>query len=303
MIAILSLPRKWFMKRAALMVAIAMTGSGFGMVILMPVAHAMIKAWGWRNAYLGFAVILLVGATIGGFLHKKDPESAGTYPDGVKPNPEEMKMRADFMARAEKWSVAEAFKTSTWWLVILAQLGYLVAVIGLIGHMITWGAKDLGIPIGTMVKIFSFVFIMSAVLGRLVSGFTADLLMSRFGLTRKPFLYLCTLGVAAGMFLCPYVKDAQALIWVSIIIGFSYGCGLALFPVYLGDLFGVVNLPVLFGVIGLFIAGFGAIGPVAFGLSYDKMGSYDMAFTLTGILCVLSAIGLYFLQPPKKQKA
>lgn len=303
MIATVSTVRRWFMKRAALMVAIAMTGSGFGIVILVPVAQAMIKTWGWRSAYLGFAVILLIGGCIGGFLLKKDPESVGTYPDGIKPNPEEMKIRADFMARAEKWTVKEAFGTSSWWLLNLAQMGYIMAVLGLIGHMITWGVKDLGIPIGKMVVIFSFVFVMSAVLGRLVSGFSADWLMSRFHMTRKPFLYFCTFGVAAGMFLCPYVKDAQGLILASILLGFAYGCGLALFPVYLGDLFGVVNMPVLFGVVGLFVAGFGAIGPVAYGIAYDKAGSYDMAFNVTGFLCVLSGIFLYLLKPPKKQTA
>lgn len=303
MIATVSTVRRWFMKRAALMVAIAMTGSGFGMVLLVPTAAILIMMFGWREAYMIFGVILLVGGTIGGLLLKKDPESEGTYPDGEKPDEQMMKMRADYIARAEKWSVAEVFKTSSWWYLNLAQMGYIMAVLGLIAHMITWGTVDLHIPRDTMVKIFSFVFIMSAVLGRLVTGFSADWIMSRFGMTRKPFLYLCTFGVAVGMFFCPYVKDAQALILASIILGFSYGSGLALFPVYLGDLFGVVNMPVLFGYIGLFIAGFGSIGPLLYGISYDKTGSYDLAFMITGVLCVISGIFLYLLKPPVKAKA
>ena len=301
MIATVSTVRRWFMKRAALMVAIAMTGSGFGSVLLVPMAHWMISAWGWRNAYIGFAAIVLVGAVVGGLLHKKDPESAGTYPDGIEPDPEEMKMRADFMARAEKWSVAEAFKTASWWLIIISHLGYLMSIVGLLGHMITWGSRDMGIPLGTMVKIFSLVFVMSAIIGRLVSGFASDLIMRRFGLTRKPFLYLCTFGIALGMFVCPFVGSAQALVWVSIVLGFSYGCGMALFPVYLGDLFGVVNLPVLMGVMGLFGAVFAALGPILYGLSYDKMGSYNTAFILSGILCIICGIALYLLKQPKKK--
>jgi MFS family permease len=303
MIATVSTVRRWFMKRAALMVAIAMTGSGFGMVLLVPTAAILIMMFGWREAYMIFGVILLVGGTIGGLLLKKDPESEGTYPDGEKPDEQMMKMRADYIARAEKWSVAEVFKTSSWWYLNLAQMGYIMAVLGLIAHMITWGTVDLHIPRDTMVKIFSFIFVMSAVVGRLVTGFSADWLMSRFGMTRKPFLYLCTFGVAVGMFFCPYVKDAQALILASIILGFSYGSGLALFPVYLGDLFGVVNMPVLFGYIGLFIAGFGSIGPLLYGISYDKTGSYDLAFMITGVLCVISGIFLYLLKPPVKAKA
>jgi MFS family permease len=105
------------------------------------------------------------------------------------------------------------------------------------------------------------------------------------------------------MFLCPFVGDAKALIYVSMLLGFSYGCGMALFPVYLGDLFGVANLPVIMGVLGLFAAGFAAMGPVAFGLSYDKTGSYNTAFILSGILCMICGIALYLLKQPKKQKA
>ncbi|MBN1615514.1 MAG: MFS transporter [Deltaproteobacteria bacterium] len=300
LIATISTVRRWFMKKAALMVAIAMSASGVGIVILTPVAHGMIQKLGWRSAYIYFGIILLVGAVIGGFFLKKDPESVGQYPDGIKPSEEEMKFRADFISRAVKWSVGDAFKTGAWWLVIIAQLGYLVAVIGLITHMITWGMKDLGIPLPKMVIIFSFVFVLSAVVGRLFSGFSSDWLMAKFGLTRKPLLYLCCFGVAVGMFLCPYVKDAQSLIWVSVIIGFSYGCGLAIFPVYLGDLFGVVNMPVLFGVMGLFVAGFGALGPISFGIAYDMMGSYNMAFLGTAILCVLCGCALYFIKQPTK---
>lgn len=295
--------RRWFIKRAAFMVAITVTGSGFGMIILVPVAAILITMFGWREAYMFFGVILLVGGTLGGLLLKKDPESEGTYPDGEKPDEQIMKMRADYIARAEKWSVVEVFKTSRWWYLNLAQMGYIMAVLGLVGHMIAWGTVDLGIPRDTMVKIFSFVLVMSAVLGRLASGFGADWFMSRFGMTRKPFLYLCNFGVAVAVFYCPYVKDAQSLMLASVLLGFCYGCGLALFPVYLGDLFGVVNLPVLFGYIGLFVTGFGALGPLLYGISYDKTGSYDLAFTVTGVLCVISGIFLYLLKPPVKAKA
>lgn len=295
--------RRWFMKRAALMVAVALTGGGLGVVFLVPVAQILIRTFGWRGAYIAFGIILLAGGIIGGLLLKKDPESEGTYPDGEKPDEEMMKVRADYLTRAEKWSVADAFKTSSWWQLNIAQMGYILAIVGLLGHMVTWGTLDLQIPKETVVKIFSFAFVMSSVIGRLVAGFSADWLMSRFGMTRKPLLYFCIFGVAAGMFLCPYVKDAQSLFWASILLGFSYGSGVALFPVYLGDLFGVANIPVLLSYVVLSVSIFGAIGPILFGMSYDRTHSYDMAFMISGILCVISGIFFYLLKPPKKAAA
>jgi len=294
--------RRWFMRKAARMVAIAMTGSGLGIVFLVLAAHGMIESWGWRTSYIAFGIILLVGGVIGGLLLKKGPESIGSYPDGVEPTEEELKARADFAARGEKWSVREAFRTRSWWLLIGAQLGYQVALLGFLAHLITWGAVDLGIPLGTMVLIYSYVFVLSAVLGRLFGGFLSDWYMARFGISRKPILYLTTLGVGLAALLCFQVHGTVGIILVSVLLGFCYGSGLAVFPTYLGDLFGVRNVAVLFGTSALFVGGLGAVGPVLYGFSYDATGSYNLAFLVTGVLCIASALCLFLLKPPKRQE-
>lgn len=292
--------RRWFMRKAGRMVAITWTGSGLGIVFLVLAAHNMIESWGWRTSYIAFGVILLVGAVIGGLLLRKDPESMGTYPDGVKPSEEELKTRTDFTARGEKWSAREVIRTRSWWLLVGAQLGYQVAMLGFLAHLITWGAIDFGIPLGTMVLIYSYVFVLSAVLGRLFGGFISDWYMARFHISRKPVLYLCTLGVGLAVFLCLGVDSTMEIILVSVLLGFCYGNGLAVFPTYLGDLFGVRNIAVLFGVGALFVGGFGAVGPVLYGFSYDATGSYNFAFLVTGVLCIASALCLFLLKRPRK---
>lgn len=72
--------------------------------------------------------------------------------------------------------------------------------------------------------------------------------------------------------------------------------------VYVGDLFGMRNLPVLFGIGGLFTGPIPALGPVLYGFSYDLTGSYNTALVITGILCVLSGIAIYFITMPVKSK-
>ncbi len=76
---------------------------------------------------------------------------------------------------------------------------------GLLAHLITWGALDLEIPLDTMVVIYSYVFVLSAVFGRLFGGFISDWYMARFGISRKPIIYFNILGVGLGVFLCPLV--------------------------------------------------------------------------------------------------
>ena len=290
--------RRWFMRRAALTVAIAMTGSGLGVVVLLPLIHRLIQVIGWSHSYIVLGLIMVAGAVIGGAFLKKDPESSGAYPDGVKPEAEELKQRLDFLARSDKWPVKEAVRTSSWWLLILSQF-FNIALVGIIGHLVFWGG-DLDIPSGDAVKILSFMA-LAAVAGRLLAGFFSDWMMSRFGATRKPALYFCTIGVALGCFLAMGVSSERELLLVSLLIGFCYGCGLSVFPTYLGDLFGVVSMSALFGVVFLFCAGlFGAIGPVLYGFVREASGSYDLAFLITAILCLISAVSLFLIRVPVK---
>lgn len=293
--------RRWFMRRAALALSIALTGSGLGIVLLLPGINLIIDAFGWRTAYLTLGLIALAGLIIAGMLLKKDPESAGTYPDGIKPDPAELETRADFSARTEQWSTGEAVRTSSWWFFVGAQL-YDVALIGILAHLIFW-AEDMDVSRDTAVTILS-LYVLAAVFSRLLAGYFSDWYMVRFKISRKPILYFCTIGVGLGCFFALGVDDATSLLLVCLLIGFCYGTGMTVFPTYLGDLFGVVNIPTLFGVMGLFVGGlFASIGPVLYGFIHDATDSYDVAFIIAGILCLVSAVSLLLIKVPVKRKA
>ena len=88
------------------------------------------------------------------------------------------------------------------------------------------------------------------------------------------------------------------------LLGFFYGSSVGVFSTYLGDLYGVVSLPILMGVVGIESAAIGsALGPWLFGTIYDRMQSYDLAFIIAGIFAILGLIGLTLIKPPVKRKA
>jgi len=60
-IATVSTVRRWFMRKVALMVSIAMTGSGLGIMILTPVAQSIMAASNWQTGYILFGIVLAVG--------------------------------------------------------------------------------------------------------------------------------------------------------------------------------------------------------------------------------------------------
>ena len=293
--------RRWFMRRAAVAVSLAMTGSGIGVVVLVPLFYMIIARSGWSAAYIVMGTTIAAGMIIGSMLMRKDPESHGTYPDGKEVTASEIAARPDFAARSQRWSVKEAFKTRTWWLFLFAQFYYL-AVLGFIGHIKYWGTEDLNLSSGFCVAMVSLL-VGAAAASRLIAGIISDWSMKKYGVSRKPVLYVCTFLVAIGSVVAMQIDagSQSGIIVVAILIGMGYGIGMAIFPTYLGDLFGVVSVPKLYGIMYLMSAGvIGGIGPSLFGFIHDAAGSYNVAFLITAIMCTISAVSLFFVKPPRK---
>ncbi|MFA5374829.1 MAG: MFS transporter [Dehalococcoidia bacterium] len=292
--------RRWFMRRAALAVSITLSGSGLGAVILIPVFNSVIKDSGWGAAYIVLGVTMVAGILIGSMLMKKDPESQGLHPDGIEPDAVELASRSDFSARGQTWSIREAFKTRTWWLFLFTQF-YYMAILAFIGHLKFW-SEDLHVSSGIANAQLS-ILVGAAVASRLIVGLLSDWTMKRFHVSRKPTLYLCTIVTAIGCLVAMGIHDGNGagLVAVAVLVGLGYGIGLSIFPTYFGDLFGVKNVPTLWGVMYLCGPGvFGAIGPLLFGFIRDSSGSYNTAFLITAIMCTLSVVCLFFIKPPRK---
>jgi MFS family permease len=299
----MSTVRRWFMRKAGLVLGIALTGSGLGVVILSPVGSALIERLNWQWSYIIFGIIMTVGCIIGGWVLIRTPESHGTYPDGKKPTPEELKVRADYAARYDRWSLKETLKTRTFWLYTLAGVGYSIPLNGIISSIFMWG-KDLGMTSETASSLLS-AFILAAVVGRVIGGILSDRIMSRFkDISRRPLLYCgitCTgIGCVLG---ATIVNQPNDLLLVSLICGFGLGFGFTLFPAFFGDQFGVINIPMLAGINGMFFAALSAAGAALFNFSFDATNSYVLAMSITAACCVISIISLAMIKRPHKQNS
>jgi len=299
-IAVTSTVRRWFMRKAGFTLGLTMTGKGLGVIVFAPLAAVLLSNYGWRWSYVIFGIIMLIGATAGGMFLKRDPESQGDYPDGVKPSAEEIKARVDFATRSHYWSIKEVAMNRNFWFYIMAMFGYFVALNGLTSNLVLWGL-DLGMSDIAAAGLFS-IFVLPSVIARVGLGFFSDWTMNRYkGSTRKPVLSLCLIFTGLGCLLGTTVVNNQTtLVIIAIIIGFGTGIGMSLFPTFLGDLFGVVNVPMIQGLSMLFTTVFSAIGPIMFGYSFDATGSYDLALTITAVLCLISIISLVAIKMPQK---
>jgi MFS family permease len=98
------------------------------------------------------------------------------------------------------------------------------------------------------------------------------------------------------------VHSRLAMALFAALLGLTYGSGVGIFPTYLGDLYGVMSMPVLLGFVGLEGASVAALGPWIFGTVYDRTASYDLGFVIGLAFCVLSLACLFLIRAPVKSQ-
>ena len=115
---------KWFIKMRGRALAMTVAGNNVGVIFFVPITAFLIERVGWRNAWasLGFLISALVLAPTVLFM-RSTPESIGLLPDGDQPQTEsDGKGGTRPVTRAEpRWTVKEAMRTRTLWLIVIKQ--------------------------------------------------------------------------------------------------------------------------------------------------------------------------------------
>jgi len=120
----------WFTLRRGLAVAIALSGSGFGGVVLSPLVSNIIVSWGWRPAFMVLAVIAAVVALpVILFFFYNRPADKGLEPYGTN------------MAEVEKDKSSDTPVTvSVGWKILRKNGGFWILILGFIAMGIVNGA-------------------------------------------------------------------------------------------------------------------------------------------------------------------
>jgi len=117
---------KWFERKRGLAMGIAMSGIGFGMLILVPAVEKVISLFGWRTTYWLFAglVFFLVGP-LNLVFSRKDPMELHLNPDGDQPvgiqersNPKRIVKIVDTPWSQVEWTLKKAANTKRFWYLI-----------------------------------------------------------------------------------------------------------------------------------------------------------------------------------------
>ncbi|XP_071500449.1 monocarboxylate transporter 12-like [Diadema antillarum] len=140
------------------------------------------------------------------------------------------------------------------------------------------------------------VFGIASLLGRLANGWLVDLKV-----ISSVHLYIVSMAVLGGSAILSRATSAYGwYMFVSILLGSSSGIVKCLAPVVVKEFVGLENLSAGLGIILIFTGIGDLIGPVLAGALYDATGNYDVPFSVTGAILLLSASLLLF-EPPLRR--
>lgn len=256
----------WFEKRLGLALAMVMAGAGLGAMILPVFAETVIRAAGWRAAYLALGGLsLLIGLPFSWrYIHER-----GQVHHDADPAPQS----------GVTWQ--EGVRTFPFWIIIAVLFISSLSMNGSITHLAAM-LSDRGIRARDAALCASALG-GSSLLGRLVVGWTLD----RFWGPRVAFAtYIIT---AAGLFL---LTRAGTLFLGSVaagLIGIGAGGEADITPYLLTRYFGLKSFSTLYGFTWTFYAIAGALGPVILGHAYDSTGSYVAILTALGFAVTFAA--------------
>ncbi|MFC1898842.1 MFS transporter [Chloroflexota bacterium] len=286
----------WFVRLRGRATAFAAIGGAIGMATFPVMAHALINNTDWRNAWVVMAFIIWIVMVPIIFLVHRSPESVGLLPDGkTRKQPNEQTANMDVLmstTREVAFSLSEALRTRTFWLLLFVSSALPLISTGLSFHQISFLTSK-GIQTSVATAVFSIIG-PSQLLGTFTAGFMAD---------RFPNRYLLVIGqvLLGTVMLWTFIITTSWQVFVyGAMLGLSTGFIMTVSAVIWPNYYGRLHLGSIRGVSVAGTVAFAALGPLPFGLIYDITGDYSLAIFILLALPVLCAVAAFLAFPPKK---
>ena len=282
---------RWFKTRAGFINGIVFAGVGAGMVVL-PLAGSwlihMSDPPAWRQAYFVLGIIVMViMVTAAQFLRR-----ANDSPEPVEESGKKQKTKLS--VNPESFTLAEAVKTSTFWLMGILWFIDLFNVNLVMVHIVKY-AEDQHVAATVAASILALTSAVS-IGGRVFSGFIGD----RFGIKFTIGRGLFTVMVAFILLL--FTKSLWGLYLFAILIGFGgWSVGAVNSPL-VAEFFGYKSHGIILGAITFLGTIGGALGPLVAGFIFDKTDSYNLMFIISAVLPALGILLLVFLRKPSLRR-
>jgi len=259
---------------------IAVSGVGAGTVVIPQIAQFLIAHFGWRLAYVGVGITVLIFALPMVYLFLGEPgrstdERASHAPLDNQQGP----------------TVSAIIRDKRFYLLLFMFFFSAIAINGTITHIVAT-MTDRGYTPAVATSVLSTAG-AALIVGRLISGYCLD----RF---HGPYV-ATVFYLMAGSGIALIASGAGGLPMAfagTVLCGMGLGAEGDLLGYFVSRYFGLKSFGTIYGfMIGIFSLGNG-VGPFLMGLSYDKLGSYltaALGFEVLLLVCcgLVLCLGAY----------
>ena len=296
----------WFKRRRGLALGLAFAGVGIGSVTIFPWMQHSIDTAGWRASCWTLAfIILVVVVPLNVLFQRHKPEDLGLLPDGDT-NPNTMHkdggtiVDRTIIDRAwveTEWTLVKAMRTARYWWLMVSFIAGLYVWYAVQVHQTRY-LIDMGISAETAALALGLVG-LTGVVGQISVGHLSDRIGREWAYT------LALLGFLAT-YACLYLLQQWPELWlVYLMVGLQgfigYGTS-TVFAAIPADLFAGKQYGIIFGILATAASIGAAVGPWLTGLSYDIQGSYDRAFCLAMVVCLISIAAMWLAGPGRVRR-
>jgi predicted MFS family arabinose efflux permease len=268
----------WFTTHRGMALALLLTGSGIGSILIPPLTEWMIQHHGWRSGFLLLGGIATLGFPLTALLVRNRPEAAIVCSE----------RQAD-----TGMTVAAALRTTAFWILAFITIFSAFSENGLVTNLASILTQH-GMLAATAALALS-VRGGAGIIGRLGVGFAID----RVSPERIQSLVLAL--AAVGTLILAFAGTAWAALLGAAVLGVGLGSEADVGPYLLARYFGRRHFSVLYGLTWTAYAVGGATGPLWIGHLYDRAGAYLPRFIVYLAGVALGAVILsFFLQHSKE---
>src|SRR6202050_686743 len=224
----------------------------------------------------------LVAAIVAVFFVRESPAAMGQTPDDEPltdaPAPNTPALQADHgvYKTTEDWTLGEALKSPTLWLLVPTYLGFFMGFFIYIAHGVSH-LEGLGYAPGEAAKSI-FVILISSLIGQ----FTVPALGDRIEPRLLSAVAVCLYG--AGTLLAIHAVTPAVMYAYAILMGWGFSMAFTCMATILSNYYGPKVYPSLLGITTPLGTTLGAIGPYLAGRFYDHFHTYSQIFTIVAVI-------------------
>jgi MFS family permease len=274
----------WFDSHRGIALGLATAGVGLGVALIPQLAAFLISHFGWRHAYFGLGLAVVVLAFFPVVIFVRDPPWASGSG------------RAGATSELPGMHAAEALKSRNFWLLSMAFFLGVLAINGTIVHIVAL-LTDRGIALQLATSALS-VAGLAIIIGRIICGWCLDRFWGPY--VAVCFFVLPMAGIALLISELPYPVPLIG----SALCGAGIGAEIDLMAFFISRYFGLKAYGKIYGfMFMLFNIGTG-LGPALSGRAFDRFHSYFQIFSgyeiVLAVTCVfLLGLGKYTFPPVK----